>query len=204
MMSRQRTTSGLLVTLLLTACTGLSAPKTVNQTLYTLDALPAISPATVKRNAVLIVSTPQARPGYDSSQMAYIQRIHELDSFVTNRWVSPPAHMLEPLLVAVLEQTAAFRAVAPATNTLAGDLRLDVELIRLHQDFTVKPSRVVMTLRAQLVDVRANRILAARQFEETEAATSDDAAGGAKAANHVLQRLLGQLAGFCVSESGTR
>lgn len=189
---------------MLTGCTGLSAPTPVNQTLYVLDAVPAVPAATLKRNSVLMVNTLPARAGYDTSQMAYRQHAHELDYFATNRWVSPPARMLEPLIVSALEQTAAFRAVTLEANSLAGDLRLDVELIQLHQDFTARPSRVVLSVRAQLVDLRDNRVLAARQFDETEAAASEDARGGAAAANRALQRLLAKLVEYCLAESASR
>ena len=196
--------SSALILLWLTGCAGLSAPQTVNQTLHVLDTQPAVQPAAVQRNIVLLVNSLPARPGYDTSQMVYTIRPHELGYFATNRWVAPPARMLEPLLVSALGQTRAFRAVAPATETLAGDLRLDVEVLQLHQNFSTRPSQMVLGALAQLVDLRTQRILATRQFDETEAATSDDAKGGAAAANRALPRLLGKVAEFCVSESGSR
>ena len=58
-----------------------------------------------------------------------------------------------------------------------------------------------LTLRVQLIDVRGKRVLATRVFDETENAPSDDAYGGVTAANAALQRVLEQIAEFCVVES---
>ncbi len=187
--------------LLLAGCTGLSTQPVASQTIYVLEAQRATAPAPVKRNLVLAVSLPQARPGFDTPQMVYVRQPHELNYFVTSRWADTPARMLGPLLVQAMEQTGSFRAVVPAQGTVRADLRLDTELIRLWQDFAAKPSRVQLTLRAQLIDVRGQRVLAVKQFDDVENAASDDAYGGVTATNRVLQRMLDQLADFCVTES---
>jgi cholesterol transport system auxiliary component len=56
---------------------------------------------------------------------------------------------------------------------------------------------VRFTLRAQLIDVDARRVLASAEFDETEVAPSDDPYGGVLAANRALARLLERLAAFC-------
>lgn len=65
-------------------------------------------------------------------------------------------------------------------------------------------AQVELTLRLQLVDSRAKRVLATRLLDENENAPSDDAYGGVIAANAPLQRALEQLADLCVLESGNR
>lgn len=187
--------------LLLAGCTGFSAPQVASQTTYVLEAQRATKPASLKRNLVLAISEPQTRPGFDTSQMAYVQKPHELDYFVTSRWADTPARMLEPLLVQAMEQTGSFRAVVQVPGAVPADIRLDTELIRLQHDFVTRPSRVQLTLRAQLIDVRGQRVLAVKQFDESENAASDNAYGGVTAANRVLQRVLDQLADFSVSGS---
>jgi len=196
-----RTFQVLTSVLLLTGCTGLSAPKVASQTIYVLEAQRATKPAQVKRNLVLAISEPQTRPGFDTHQMAYVQQPHELSYFVTSRWADTPARMLEPLLVQAMEQTGGFRAVVQRPGAVPADVRLDTELIRLQHDFVTRPSRVQLTLRAQLIDVRGQRVLAVKQFDESENAVSDNAYGGVTAANRAVQRMLEQLADFCVNES---
>lgn len=185
--------------MLLAGCMNLSAPQGKAQDIYVLDAQPAIAASAIKHDLVLAVSMPQARPGYDTAQIAYFQRPHELNYFVTSRWTDPPAQMLHPLLLHALEQSGGFRAVVRAGSEIPADLRLDVELVRLEQDFTSRPSRVRMTLQAQLTDVRSNRVLAVRQFDGAEDSASEDAYGGVIAANRLAQRLLAEVVEFCVA-----
>lgn len=186
---------------LLAGCAGFSAPQAASQTIYVLESQRGTNTVQVRRNLVLAVSKPQTRPGFDTPQMVYVQQPHELNYFVTSRWADTPARMLGPLLVQAMEQTGGFRAVVQVPGALPGDVRLDTELIRLQHDFVTRPSRVLLTLRAQLIDVRGERVLAVRLFDESETAASDNAYGGVTAANRALQRMLDQLADFCVNES---
>jgi cholesterol transport system auxiliary component len=144
---------------------------------------------------------PRALPGFDTPQIVYVQQPHELNYFVTSRWADTPARMLEPLIAQAIVQTEGFKAVVQTSGVIPADVRLDTELVRLQQDFKTRPSRVQLTLRAQLVDVRGKRLLAAQQFDEVENADSEDAYGGVTAANRLLQRVLGKLAAFCVDAS---
>ena len=187
--------------LLLAGCTGFSAPQVASENIYVLEALRVTKPANVQRNLVLAISEPRARPGFDTSRMVYVQQLHELNYFVASRWADTPAHMLEPLLVQAMEQTGGFRAVVQTPGAVPADVRLDTELIRLQHDFVTRPSRVQLTLRAQLIDVRGQRVLAVKQFDESENAASDNAYGGVTTANRVLQGMLDQLADFCVNAS---
>lgn len=189
---------------LLASCTGLKALQADSPHLFVLDARPAIKAAQVKRGLVLAVSLPRAWPGFDTPRMAYLRQPHELEYFAVNRWADTPSRMLGPLLTQALEQTESFRAIVQTPGAVPADLRLDTELIRLQQDFGTQPSRVQLTLRAQLIDVVGKRVIAVRLFDEAENATSDDAYGGVIAANRIVQRMLGQLASFCVNESASQ
>jgi hypothetical protein len=87
--------------------------------------------------------------------------------------VDTPARMLAPLILAVIENGGAFRAVVLTPSVAAGDLRLDTEIMRLEHDFVDQPSRVRFTLRAYVVDDATRRVIAWREFVETVAATSE-------------------------------
>lgn len=187
--------------MLLAGCASLQAPPAESPRIYVLDAQSTLKAAQVKRDLVLAVSMPQARPGFDTPRMAYLQQPHELGYFAVNRWADTPSRMLGPLLVRALEQTGSFRAIVQASGVVPADIRLDTELIRLQQDFGAQPSRIQLTLRAQLIDMVGKRVIAVKLFDEAENATSDDAYGGVIAANRAVQRVLGQLADFCVNES---
>lgn len=185
--------------MLLAGCAGLQAPQVANTHSYLLDARAPAKAASTKRDVVLAVSMPRAASGFDTSRMVYLRQPHELDYFALNRWADTPARMLEPLLVQALEP--GFRAVVRTPGAVPANVRLDTELIRLQQDFGTHPSKVQLTLRAQLIDVTEKRVIAVKLFDETENAASDDAYGGVIAANRALQRVLDRLSDFCIGES---
>ena len=185
--------------LLLTACSSLQAPRVESARLYVLDARASTHLTGALSDQVLAISMPEAWPGFDTPQMAYVQHPLTLEYFATHRWADTPAHLLKPLLAQSLEPL--FRAVVTSPGLIPADLRLDTELIRLQQDFTTRPSRIQLSLRAQLIDVKNKRVIAVKLFDESENADSDDAYGGVVAANRALQRVLGQLAEFCLNAS---
>ncbi len=181
---------------LLAGCSALQAPHTEYTHLYLLDAQPTTTVGT-QHNRVLAVSPTTARSGYDTPQIAYLRQPLELEYFATHRWADTPAHMIKPLLI----QTLTPKYAAVAAGQVSANFRLDTELIRLQQDFTAQPSRVQITLRAQLIDVQEKRIIAVREFDATEPSASEDAYGGVLAANRALLRILTKIAEFCDAES---
>jgi cholesterol transport system auxiliary component len=183
--------------LLITGCSLWQPAPADEVSLHLLDARPAVA-TSARRELVLAVSAPRAAPGVDSAAMAYVQKMHAIDRYATHRWADTPARLLGPLLTRTLEDTGGFRAVVPAGSGLQADLRLDAEIVQLHQSFLVRPSRVEFTLRVQLVDVAGRRVLATRYVEAAQEAPSDDAPGGVAAANAAVGRALAQVAAFCV------
>jgi cholesterol transport system auxiliary component len=184
--------AALAVAALLPGCAPFQPPAESART-YVLDARPDPAPRYANRNLVLAVGVPRARAGFDTVQMAYVRRPHELEYFAKNQWADTPARMLAQAIAQAIAQSGAVRAVVQAPGAVSAQIRLDVELLRLLQDFTVRPSRVRLTLQAQLIDTGTGRVLVMREFDVSEQAPSDDAYGGVIAANRALQRLLGQV-----------
>ena len=183
---------------LVTGCSLLPKPVPVATDQYVLEY--ASAGRSLQSDApVLIVTTPRAHGGYDTPRMAYMQQAYGLRYYTLSRWADTPARMLAPLLADAVQGTGQFQALYAAPGSIAAELRLDTELVRLHQDFTRQPSMVQLTVRAQLVDVRKGRIVATRQFDVSVAAASDDAYGGVVAANQAVGQLLPALAQFCVA-----
>jgi cholesterol transport system auxiliary component len=179
-------------------CTALQPPRAESVSLYVLASEPLRNVTRAQRDVVIEVAVPRAWPGFDTPQMVYVRQPYELDYFAASRWADTPARMLGPLLARALEQTGGFRAVVQAPSAVPADFRLDTELVRLQQDFAAKPSRVEITVRVQLTDLRSRRVVGARVFEGGENASTEDASGGVAAANIVLQRMLGEVAEFVV------
>ena len=155
------------------------------------------SPTAPAAAPMLVVNAPRAAAGFDSARIIYTRQPQRLEYFARSEWVDTPARMLAPMLVTTLAGRGAFRAVVQAPSTAVGDLRLDTQVLRLQQEFGAPPSRVRFTLRAQLIDDKTHRVLAARDFEATANAASDDPAGGVAAAQAAVQAVLAELSAFC-------
>ena len=201
---------------LLGGCSPLLPPPPPPSNIYLLEAriAPISSPALAqgdarfvplpKHDLVLVVGMPRARAGFDTAQMVWVRQSHGLEVYSRNRWADTPARMLAPLFAQALERSGTFRAVVQTPSAVSADLRLDTELIRLQQDFSVQPSRVQFTLSAQLIDIGTQQVIASAEFDETENAGTEDAYGGVSAANRALERLLIRLTAFCTEHAPTR
>lgn len=200
--------SGGIFLALLGACSILDTKQKVQPAFYSLyTAQPGVkrsTPAPWSTNhPTLIVNPPHAAPGFDSHRIIYIREPHQLEYFSHSEWVDTPARMIAPSVVAALENTGAFRAVVLTPSAAAGDLRLDVEILRLQHEFGNPPSQVRFTLRAYLLDNKTRQIMAWREFDETVAAAQEDPYGGVIAANGAVQKVMEKLASFCAEVAGS-
>ena len=184
---------------LLASCSPLQPPRADEPVLHVLDVRPAVARVTASRDLVLEVGAPRAAPGFDSAALVYVQKPFVIDAFATHRWADTPARMIEPPLMRALEQTGYFRAVVPAPAGVPADVRLDTDLLRLQHNFATRPSRVELSLRFRLSDLRGRRVIAARVVDIEVAAASDDPAGGVAAANAAMADALVQAAAFAVT-----
>lgn len=188
---------------MLSGCTLIKPPAAVSMQSYVLE-VPATAPAIPApraTEAVLVVAELRSRPGYESSRMAYVKRDYALDYYANSQWADTPARMLQPLLVTTLDATGHYNAVLRAPAPVAGGLRLEVEVMRFEQVFTVQPSRMHISLRVQLIDPRRGKVLGTRTIAADIAAPTEDAYGGVRAANQALSLILNEVASYCVSLS---
>ena len=201
---RSRWAGGVLcATTLLAGCGSLLPAAPAQPALFLLEDgssttvdLPS-TPARARATATLVVDEPRAAPGYGTRQMAYVRTPDRLEYFAFHQWVEPPAQMLAPILAKAVERTGAFRSVVRAPLSVAGDFRLETELVRLHQDFSTVPSVVRMTVHAVLVDTATRRVVATRDVDAESTSASEDPTGGVAAANRVAQRAAAEIGAFC-------
>lgn len=189
----------LLALLLLPGCSVLPkpAPEAVDTYILEYASGPAANTATGSDLPVLIVTTPRAHGGYDTTGIAYMQQTYDLRYYARSRWADTPARMLAPLIADAVQATGQMQAVYATPGSIAADLRLDTELIRLRQDFRRQPGEVRITLQVRLIDLKNSTLLATRQLDSVVATHTDDAYGGVIAANQALGQLLDELARFC-------
>ncbi|HEX5545246.1 MAG TPA: ABC-type transport auxiliary lipoprotein family protein [Nitrospira sp.] len=154
---------------------------------------------------VLLVSPPQAEPGFETQRMVYVKRPYELEYYAMNQWADTPVRMFAPLMVQALnQQNDAWRAVIPLPSPIRGDYRLDTHGFLLQQEFFERPSRVRVMVRTQLIDLKESTILSMRAFEVVENAASENPYGGVQAANRAIAGLLDQMSSWlqqCVRHS---
>lgn len=150
----------------------------------------------------IAVPEPGALPGFATPRFAYLQRDLELRYYARHEWSARPARLLQPAVVRALDASGRFDAViAPPAIALA-DLRLDLELTRLVHDFRESEGGVVvLEVRAQLTSLDDREVLATQRFSYTEPADAHPVAA-ARAADHALARLLGDLVTFCTTHAG--
>ena len=194
--------------LVLMTAGGCLSPRTDSAEIHTyqlsLDGRPGEARPGKLDGPVLLVSQPQAEPGFETQRMVYVKRPYELEYYAVNEWADTPVHMVTPLLVQTLNQHETWRAVIPLPSSIRGDYRLDTHGFLLQQEFFEQPSRVRVMVRTQLIDLKESTILSARAFEVVENAASENPYGGVQAANRAIAGLLDQMSSWlqqCVRHS---
>ncbi|MBI3356155.1 MAG: membrane integrity-associated transporter subunit PqiC [Nitrospirae bacterium] len=138
--------------------TGCLSPRAESLPIHTyqlsLDAWHSEARAANMNGPVLLVSLPQAEPGFETPRMVYFKRLYELEHYAMNQWADTPARMFAHLLIQALGQTGAWRAVIPLPGSVRGDYRLDSQGFALQQEFLQQPSRVRVMIRTHLIDLK--------------------------------------------------
>lgn len=148
----------------------------------------------------LLVSPVLSAAGFDSSDMAYMRKAHEIEYFANHRWADAPARMLDPLLVRAAEQSGLFGSVAEAGSGAKADLRLDSKLMHLQQVCRLDPCQLQLALRVTLVEVTAAKVIASRTLSVSEPLNGRNPYAGVEAANRAVARLLSELKGFLIQQ----
>ena len=155
--------------------------------LYSLDpSIPETASAPLLPLAIH-VGRPKADPGYETPEMAYTTKPHEIRYFLRNRWVASPSRMLKPVLEQALSKK--FSRIAPTPSS--ADLELDTEIVMLRQEFSGHSSRIHLVVRAQVGEGKA------RKFDILEPCPGNDPYGGVIAANRAIARLSAEITQYC-------
>jgi cholesterol transport system auxiliary component len=192
-MTRRRAV--LLACIALPGCAVMVPPEHAMATAL-LDQLPSELPPGRRRAQPLLVYPPETRPVYDTTQMAYQERAHQVAYFARNQWGETPSQMLQPLLLRTLERTQAFPAVLVPPYTGSGTPALHTEVAELVQDFTQDAPVLRLTLRVQMVDETSGRVLGTRDIALREAMQEKAPYAGVQAANKAVVQALREIAAF--------
>jgi cholesterol transport system auxiliary component len=182
---------------LLTACTPVQN-VIVNQ--YKLETFSSKKITNKRTSLTLLVSQPDAIPGYQTEQMLYINKPFEINNFAHNAWISSPANMLYPLITQSLQSSHYFYAVASGPDADKTDYRLDTQLIELQQNFLTKPSRIELVANVVLTHIDDNRVVASRIIGKQVSCPEDTPYGGVVAANRAAFAFTAELTGFVITQ----
>lgn len=160
----------------------------------------AFTPQPARRSSgkILLVTVSREAPGFDSNRIAYTREPPKLDYYKDSVWSDTPAKMLLPILVRAFEDTGAFKAVVSPPSPVLANLRVDVDVIRLQQEFMTTPSQVRLIARIKVVEMKSGHVLETRLFEAIEPAPTENAAGAARAANAAVRKVLSEMIPFAL------
>ena len=188
-----------LSTVLLSGC--LSPVKTNELSTYTLTNYPANTVAhKVGAHGTLLVTTPSASPGYQSSDMIYVTTPYQLKAFADHAWVAPPSQLLLPLLTEKLQKTGQFKAVVSTPFTGFSTYQLNTRVLSLQQEFLQPQSDVRLMMSATLVNTATGRVIGDRTFTAIVPAMSNNPYGGVLATNKAAHNVMNQIAAFVVKK----
>lgn len=186
--------------LLLSGCGSFGPLPAEDNTRYTITESGNIIPTTDKTTASLYVAPTLSAPGYGSSDMLYVDKQYTLKHFNKNRWVAAPAQLMTPLIAQAMQKNQHFQAVISGASNVNTNWQLDTQLLILQQEFiNTHNSQIKLSMRAQLVNVKTQRVIATKQIDVLEPAPTADPNGGAVAANHAVAQALTELSAFVVN-----
>ncbi len=188
---------------LLTGCSLPGPPISPAKQIYWLQGVEELNKGSLVRSgscATLRISNSGSVPGFMTSRMAYTTEPKRLDYFAYHEWVDTPAKMITTMIESRLDHIGMFGAVVSGSPDIRTDYRLDSELKRLLQVFNTSSSRVVLTIKVNLITVSDHSLLNSRTFDYMEPASGANPEAGVAAANRAAENFLVDLAAF-VSES---
>ncbi len=147
-------------------------------------------------SASLLVATPSASPGYETSSMVYTMIPYKLMTYADNTWVAPPAEMFLPILSSTIRQINVFKSVISSPYAGFSNYTLNTTIETLQQEFYQPVSQIRMVVLASLVDNASQKVIATQRFIAVVAAPGNDAYAGVLATNAAAGQLSDKIALF--------
>jgi cholesterol transport system auxiliary component len=185
----------------LTLLNGCFSPlKTQQPNAYLINTIPSVD-VRHTRSATIFVTQPDTRAIYNTTAMAYTTCPYQVNHFGENQWAETPSQMFLPLIVQTLQNSRAFKAIVLAPYTGRYDYILSTQIIKIQQNFMTNPARFELSIRAQLININNNRVMAIKQFNFSQPMPSRSPMGGVIAANQAAAQFLRSLTQFCVANT---
>jgi cholesterol transport system auxiliary component len=184
------------------SCSLLGPVKPVEVNKYRIMRVPLDIKKHRRHNAVILVLPPESRPLFNTTQMAYSMWPYQVAYFAQNEWAETPSQMLQPLIVETLTSSHYYKAVVTSGYLGHSDYALYTQILDLYDDFTFTPATLDLTVRAQLVRVDNNQVVATKVISIQEPLVTDKPFSGVVAANMATAEMLRRLTSFSIRNSG--
>lgn len=185
------------VLMMLLGCSPVQLP---NIATYTLASKTVKEPVRTKTAKIIAVSMPTASSGFETVNMAYVMTPYELQYFTRNRWVAPPAQMLVPIMVQALRSRGYYKAVIPPTVLTPSDYRLNLQVLKLQQEFLLPTIQMRVEIQAIFSSGKTNQVIASKQFSELVNVESKTPYAGVIAANRAVSNLTKEIADWVIKQ----
>jgi cholesterol transport system auxiliary component len=153
------------------------------------SAKPGAVPTTSRASTLLVVPT-VASTFYETQEIVYSRAPGERAYYVFHMWTERPSRRITELLVTRLERERLFKTVATAVGGVQGNLFLNTYLMEFYHDAASSPSRVRISMTAELMDPVARVLLARRVFDQSAPARTTDAPGAVQAFGDAIAAIL--------------
>ena len=190
---------GVLAIAMLAGCSVIPFSSSKNQReerVYLLETVADVSAAEVRSSCTVVVTAPEAAPGFGGPGMRYTRSSKQIERFAFSRWAESPASMLEPLLLRALRASGEYAAVLPAPAAIVTDLRVESDELRLVQAFSGDSSEVQLSMSSRVYAPAERGLLASREFRYTVPTSEAGPEAGVEAADEAVARLLSDFASF--------
>lgn len=143
--------------------------------LYTLTPKSTFSPDLPKVDWQLIVETPVAAAGLNTSRIALQRSPVTLEYYANANWTDVAPLMVQTLLIESFENTGKIVAVSRESTTLRADYLLKTELREFQAEYdTSGPPRARVRINAKLARMPDRAIIGSYTVERMERAASGD------------------------------
>lgn len=195
--------SAFLSLLLLTGCLSIGGEKTE---LAVYAPLPEIKPDADWPSVdwSLAIAEPQSSTALDSPGIGVRPRPGQLQVYAGAVWSDSAPALLHQAMVQAFDDSGRFAAIASTTQGISTDRRLELEIRQFEAIYADRktPPNVVIAVRAMLVDVRSQRMLATRSLKVSLPAQGTSLPEVVPVFEQALGQLAGELIGWSLEIRG--
>jgi cholesterol transport system auxiliary component len=130
--------------------------------------------------------------------MAYSIHPYQISYYAKSAWLGKPSDMLQPMIIQALQNTHRFHAVISPGTGASAQYSLNTNIEELLQDYSRGGAFLRLTVRAQIIRLSSNQVIATQQFVIVQPMLQASPYGGVMAANQATAAMLQQLTRFCL------